>query len=57
MIYPYMILVAGPEIVDSHIIKENGAQCVEVRFERPTEDGFDIARCSLSTYIWIKQEG
>jgi len=57
MIYPYMILVDGPEIVDSHIIKENGAQCVEVRFERPTEDGFDIARCSLPTYIWIKQEG
>ncbi len=32
-------------------------QCVEVHFERPTEDGFDVARCILPTYTWIKREG
>jgi len=32
-------------------------QCIEVHFERPTDDGFDIARCSLPTYTWIKREG
>ena len=30
---------------------------VEVHFERPTEMGFDTARCSLPEYQWIKQEG
>ncbi len=50
MLYPYMILADETEIVHSHIIEENGIQCVEVHFERPTEDGFDVARCSLPTY-------
>ena len=26
-------------------------------FERPNEDGFDLARCILPTYTWIKREG
>jgi len=57
MMYPYMILGDGTEIVHSHIIEENGLQCVEVHFERPTERGFDSARCSLPTYTWIRREG
>jgi hypothetical protein len=52
-----MILGDGTEIVHSHIIEENGLQCVEVHFERPTERGFDSARCSLPTYTWIRREG
>lgn len=57
MMYPYMILADETEIVHSHIIDEKGTQCVEVHFERPTEEGFDVARCSLPTYTWIKREG
>lgn len=57
MMYPYMILSDETEIVHSHIIEENGVQCVEVHFERSTEYGFDVARCSLPTYTWIKREG
>lgn len=57
MMYPYMILADETEITHSQIIEENGKQCVEVHFERPKEGGFDTARCSLPTYIWIKREG
>jgi len=55
--YPYMILADETEIVHSHIFDENGQKCVEVHFERATEEGFDIARCSLPSYKWIKREG
>lgn len=54
MMYPYMILSDETEILHSQIINEN---TVEVHFERPTEEGFDVARCSLPTYEWIKREG
>ncbi len=57
MMYPYIILADETEIVHSHIIEENGKKCVEVHFERPTEEGFDVARCSLPSYTWIKKEG
>lgn len=57
MMYPYMILADETEIIHSHIIEDGGIQSVEVHFERPTEDGFDVARCSLPTYTWIKREG
>lgn len=57
MMYPYMILADETEITHSHIIEENGLQCVEVHFERPKEGGFDVARCSLPAYTWIKRDG
>jgi hypothetical protein len=28
-----------------------------VHFERPTEDGFDSARCELPSYHWLYNEG
>lgn len=55
--YPYMILGDETEIVHSHIIDENGEKSVEVHFERPTDEGFDMARCSLPSYTWIKRDG
>ncbi|HZX46031.1 MAG: hypothetical protein GXY97_05830 [Clostridiales bacterium] len=57
MMYPYMILFDETEVTHSHIIEEDGMQRVEVHFERPTEEGFDTARCVLPTYTWIKREG
>ena len=57
MMYLYMILADETEITHSHIIEKNDIKEVEVHFERPTETGFDIARCSLPTYNWIKREG
>lgn len=57
MMYPYMILGDETEIVHSHLIDENGEKSVEVHFERPTDEGFDMARCSLPSYTWIKRDG
>ena len=57
MMYPYMILSDETEIVHSHIIEKDGIQGVEVHFERPTEEGFDMARCLLPDYTWTKREG
>ena len=57
MMYPYMILSDETEITHSHIIEEDGAKIVEVHFERPQEEGFDMARCSLPSYKWIEREG
>ena len=55
--YPYITLADDTEILHSHIIEEDGITKVEVHFERPTEDGFDIARCVLPSYKWIRREG
>lgn len=57
MMYPYMTLSDETEIVHSQVIEEEGKQKVIVHFERPTEDGFDSARCELPEYKWILREG
>lgn len=57
MMYPYLTLSDETEIVHSQIIEEEGIQKVEVYFERPTENGFDSARCILPEYKWTKIEG
>lgn len=57
MMYPYITLADETEITHSHIIEEGNIQKVEVHFERPTEYGFDVARCVLPAYTWIKVEG
>lgn len=57
MMYLYQTLPDETEIVHSHLIIEDGVQKVIVHFERPTEDGFDSARCSLPEYTWIFKHG
>lgn len=57
MMYPYMTLSDDTEIVHSQIIEEDGQKKVIVHFERPTEDGFDSARCELPDYRWVSREG
>lgn len=57
MMYPYMTLADETEIVHSQIIEDDGKKKVIVHFERPTEDGFDSARCELPEYKWIMREG
>ena len=53
MLYPYVTLGDGTEVLHSQIIKEDGVEKVEVQFERPIENGFKSARCILPTYEWI----
>ena len=50
MLYPFMTLSDETEIVHSQIIEEENKQKVIVHFERPTEEGFDSARCELPDY-------
>jgi len=57
MMYPYIILSDETEVTHSHILERNDRKEVEVHFERPTDDGFDTARCILPSYEWIKKEG
>jgi hypothetical protein len=57
MMYPYMTLADETEIVHSQIIEEAGKKKVIVNFERPTDSGFDTARCELPDYKWIVRDG
>ena len=57
MMYPYITLADETEITFSHILDRNDRREVEVHFERPTEEGFDTARCVLPSYEWIIREG
>lgn len=56
MMYPYMTSADETEIVHSQIIEENNKKII-VNFERPTEKGFDSARCELPDYKWMGREG
>jgi len=57
MMYSYITLPDNTEITHSHVIEEQGVQMVEVHFERPTENGFESARCVLPSYQWKFNEG
>ena len=57
MMYPYIILADETEVTYSQILERNEQKEIEVHFERPTKNGFDMARCVLPGYTWIKREG
>jgi len=57
MMYLYITLADETEITHSQPIEENGQKCVEVHFERATEDGFLSARCLLPSYQWKFNDG
>ena len=56
MMYPYVKYADGTEVVFSNIyVDENGRECIDVHFERPTKEGFDSVRIKLPDYeitIW-----
>lgn len=57
MMYPYMTFEDGTVVVHSQLLGEEGAARVVVHFERPSESGFDSARCELPSYRWTDWEG
>ena len=57
MMYPCMTLSDETEIVHSQLIEDKGIKKVIVNFERPTDNGFDSARCELPEYKWTEKEG
>ena len=52
-----MTLSDETEIVHSQFIEDKGIKKVIVNFERPTDNGFDSARCELPEYKWTEKEG
>ena len=57
MLRSYMQLKDGTLVVYSGVEYLNGEETVRVRFERPSDDGFDIAECTLPKYTWDKVAG
>ncbi len=58
MMYPYVQYPDGTEVVFSDIYSgENGEECIDVHFERPTKDGFDSVRIKLPSYEIVIWEG
>jgi len=57
MMYPYITLADETEITHSELLDKDDVQTVEVHFERPTEHGFDSARCVLPSYSWKFNDG
>jgi hypothetical protein len=55
--YHFITLIDETEVVHSQVIYENGLSKVIVNFERPTEEGFDSARCELPDYNWLHKTG
>lgn len=57
MMYPYIKFADETEVTFSQIIIRDETETIQVHFERPTKKGFDMARCELPSYTWIKKEG
>ncbi|MCL2859181.1 MAG: hypothetical protein FWF46_01145 [Oscillospiraceae bacterium] len=53
MLYPYVTLGDGTEILHTQIFEEDGVEKVEVHFEKPINNGFMSARFVLPTYELI----
>ena len=56
MMYPYVNYPDGTEVTFFFFYTDdNGQECVDVHFERPTKNGFDSVRIKLPTYevsVW-----
>lgn len=57
MMYPYMTLEDGTEVVHSDLKEAPDGPHVLVHFERPSADGFDSVRFELPTYELTLWEG
>lgn len=57
MLYLYKVLADETEVTHSHFIEQDGTEKIIVHFERPTENGFDSARCVLPKCEWISNDG
>ena len=57
MLYPFMTLNDGTEIVHSETIETAGKEKVEVRIEKPVYGCFHSATCWLPEYKWENIDG
>jgi len=57
MMYPYTTFPNDTLVTHSHILGQQGEKIVEIHFKRPIQNGFDSARSTLPSYIWIMRDG
>ena len=57
MMYPFMTLNDGTEVVHSDAYMDNGREKIKVYFEKPVEGGFESAYCHLPEYQWEEVTG
>lgn len=57
MMYEFMQLDDGTEVVHSEAYDDNGTETVKVYFEKPVEGDFESAECYLPRYEWKNIEG
>ena len=57
MMYPYLTLAEGTEVVHSELLEGERGGRVLVHFERPNADGFDSVRFELPSYQMETWEG
>lgn len=57
MMYPFMTLEDGTEIVHSEILDVDGKEKVKVYIEKPIHLGFKSVQCYLPDYEWNKNDG
>ncbi len=57
MMYPYLTLSDGTEVVHSELLGEENGGRVLVHFERPGKNGFDSVRFELPSYDMEVWEG
>lgn len=57
MLYPFMTLDDGTEIVHSEALVDNNKEKVKVVIEKPVQGGFKHAECWLPDYKWENVEG
>ena len=57
MMYPYVKYSDWTEVLFSNIYIDNEQECIDVHFERPTENGLDSVRIKLPTYEVTVWEG
>lgn len=57
MMYPFMSLDGGVEIVHSDAYEDDGVETVKVYIEQPVYGGFHSAECYLPSYEWKNVDG
>ena len=57
MMYPYLTLGDGTEVVHSELLDDNQGKRVIVHFERPNSNGFDSVRFELPSSNMEMWEG
>ncbi len=55
--YPYMVMKDKTGVLHSEVYEEDGDKKVEIHFQRPKGDGYDVAYCIIPEFKWIKREG